>query len=562
MALTLEERFSLFEELRRRPLPALGRALTEDEQREFVLFRLGPRHPEFGSAFLRYFLPHYCSEEDEDGRPRWVPFADWHADFFRCLFGSLGTGQWHAYLAPRGYGKSTIAAVATPLAVLGLSGLAIQGKLPYRFRPRHYLWLVQDTASQARQSMDAILQETEQNPRIRRWFPHLVPALGRHRRPIADRDDDVVFELGLRLQALGAGQKLRGRRHRQHRPDLVIVDDLENDQSVLTRYQRDKLDRWLSTALAFAVAKGADVHLLGTLLHSDSVLARVLGRGGWDSHRYQAFADEEEPCPDHGFRVDPADTSLPECDLCAGRGRVRRSTWPHRDHRWHALMRRRVGVAAYNREILHLASDEERKRFPARLFRYGERPQGPDVSCRIGVDPAVGERREHDLSALVVALKRRGERRFHVDYAWAARVRGKRLRAQIVQVYGEYKALGYQPVVVFERVQAQAWGMEELEDAGVPVDPYVPVVDKLTRAEPVALHYEQERVTHAGRLRGSDFEACLDAFPDGEHDDYVDALVMAILRLEEAESGAGLTGAVTRMGRSRAEPEPYDPRYA
>jgi len=69
-------------------------------------------------------------------------------------------------------------------------------------------------------------------------------------------------------------------------------------------------------------------------------------------------------------------------------------------------------------------------------------------------------------------------------------------------------------------------------------------------------------VPHAASLRGSELEAHLDAFPDSEHDDYVDALVMALLKLEEGESGAGVSGAVTRALGVRAEPEPNDPRYA
>jgi hypothetical protein len=196
---------------------------------------------------------------------------------------------WHTELAPRGYAKSTIVGVATILAVLGLSGLALEGKLPYPFKPRHYCWLVQDTGLQAAQSMQSIITECEDNARVKRWFPHLRPARDAKNMPIADRDDDVVFELGLRLQALGAGQKLRGRRHRQFRPDFALIDDLENDETVLTKYQRDKLDKWLSSAFAFALAKGADVHYVGTLLHNDAVLARVRKRGGWRNHRYDAF---------------------------------------------------------------------------------------------------------------------------------------------------------------------------------------------------------------------------------------------------------------------------------
>lgn len=568
--------------------------LSKDEQREFIIFQLGPTHREFGSSFMRYFLAHYCSEDtDLDGvNDAWTPFADWHDEWFMLVFGTLGSGDWHTHLAPRGYGKSTVVGVATMLAVLGLSGLAMQGKLPYPFVSRHYCWLVQDTAPQAAQAMESILDECHNNGRIQHHFPHLTPARDHRGMPIADRDNDVVFELGLRLQALGAGQKLRGRRHRQFRPDFALIDDLENDEHVLTKYQRDKLDDWLSSAFAFALAKGADVHYVGTLLHNDAVLARIRKRGGWRNHRYDAFRKGEfVPCPEHGWRVVPDDPVEPDtvdengvpCDLCRGRMEVPVPTWGYRDVYWHATARKRSGRVKYAREILHIVTDEDRKRFPSTWFRYGPTPAprqlGEDgeevekgVRVRVVVDPNVGEKEDGDPAAIVVVMKRRGERVFHVDYAYLrAGLRGKTLRERVVEVYEDYVDKGYRPIVLFEKVQAQAWGVQELEDEGIPVRGVDPGgKDKWTRAEAASLHYEMQRVTHNPTLKDTEFEEHLDTFPDGEHDDAVDCVVYGIKDLEDGgEPGGGVLGAVVVSSRDRRtarrkrqEKEFSDPRYA
>lgn len=524
-----------------------------------VVLGHGPSHPLFGLCFMRYYLPHYCSEGGA-----WVEPADWHGDLFQTVFTSMGSGDWFDYLAPRGFAKSTIVTLALPLAALGLGGLALAGELPYPLNVKHYVWIVQDTSDQAKQALESLLSETETNPRAQEDFPHLVPATGKHGRPVADRDDDVVFASGQRIQALGAGQKVRGRRHRQHRPDLVLIDDLENDEHVLTKYQRDKLDGWLNSALSFAVGKNAEVHMVGTLLHSDAVLARVGKRAGWKHRRYEAFHPLLVDCPDHGWRVDPDVKGRYRCDLCRDRGRVPVGTWGYRDVYWHARMRSRVGEPAYNREVLHVVTDESRKRFPAASFNYGPRPEGDDVRVRIGVDPATGEKqtRDEDLSAIVVVMKRRGEAARHVDFAWAQRVRGRTLERKVRAVWRLYRMLGYDPVVVAEKVQAQAWLKQGMEDDGVPVVGRTPVTDKLTRAESTATHYEQGRFQHALELRGSEFEACLDEFPDGEHDDYVDALVYASRELD-VETAGGLAGVVRRGPGERAkrrQREWVDPR--
>jgi predicted phage terminase large subunit-like protein len=535
---------------------ARRRARLIDRRRRAIVHEAGPAHPEFGQAFMRYYLPHYVREHG-----RWTDFADMHVELFAVVFGGLGSGEWHDHLAPRGYGKSTIVALALPLGALGLGGLQAQGALPYslcggrcvacqRGLPtecsaiRRYVWLIQDTTLQAKQSMESILAETEDNPRVRQDFPHLTPQLGRHNRPVADRDDDVVFASGQRLQALGSGQGLRGRRHRQYRPDLVLIDDLENDEHVNTKFQRDKLDRWLSSAVGFAVAKGADLHLVGTLLHNDAVLARVRKRDGWNHHRFEAFDEKGRP------------------------------TWRYRDAKWHQDAIRRLGRRAYNREVLHRVTSEEDKMFPASTFQYGERPDPAElvdeatgeergVRCRIAVDPAFDEKaqKKNDPSAIVVAMRRRGEDRFHVDHAWRGWVKGGRLKRRIRATYLYYQALGYEPIVAAEDVQAQVWLVQELAEFGIPVKGVRPGrKDKVTKAEPAALHYEQGRVYHSEHLRDGEFEAELDEFPDGEHDDFVDAVVYAILELQHDHAG-GLAG-VVEHGADDEEPPFVDPRGA
>ncbi|CAH8721935.1 hypothetical protein WDD9_006538 [Paenibacillus melissococcoides] len=39
----------------------------------------------------------------------------------------------------------------------------------------------------------------------------------------------------IKVEAIGSGKKIRGRRHRKWRPDLIVLDDIENDENVYTR---------------------------------------------------------------------------------------------------------------------------------------------------------------------------------------------------------------------------------------------------------------------------------------------------------------------------------------
>ena len=73
-------------------------------------------------------------------------------------------------------------------------------------------------------------------------------------------------------------------------PDLVLLDDLENDENVRSPEQRDKLENWLMrTVLSLGPADDSmDVIYIGTILHYDSVLARTLKKPQWHGRTFRA----------------------------------------------------------------------------------------------------------------------------------------------------------------------------------------------------------------------------------------------------------------------------------
>ncbi|ECN0285038.1 hypothetical protein YN38_24115, partial [Salmonella enterica subsp. enterica serovar Newport] len=93
-----------------------------------------------------------------------------------------------------------------------------------------------------------------------------------------------------KVTVAGSGKKLRGLRHGPYRPDLIILDDIENDENVRSPEQRDKLHNWLKkTVMPLGEAGGkTDIIYIGTILHYDSVLARTLDNPLWRTARFKA----------------------------------------------------------------------------------------------------------------------------------------------------------------------------------------------------------------------------------------------------------------------------------
>jgi hypothetical protein len=86
----------------------------------------------------------------------------------------------------------------------------------------------------------------------------------------------LVFKKhGARITVASSEQSIRGIRHNEHRPDLIICDDVEDVQSTKTREGRDKTYNWLRGEVIPAGDKNTRLIIVGNLLHEDSLLMRI-----------------------------------------------------------------------------------------------------------------------------------------------------------------------------------------------------------------------------------------------------------------------------------------------
>ena len=171
-----------------------------------------------------------------------------------------------AIAAPRGHAKSTAVTLGYGLATL-------------LFRERKFMLLVSDTESQASLFLGTFKQELQDNNelidlfRIKRDEKGLVKF-------IKDSETDIIVacEDGhtFRIIAKGAEQKLRGLIWNGSRPDIIMCDDMENDELVMNKERRDKMRRWFKGALLPCRADSGIVRIVGTILHNDSLLERLM----------------------------------------------------------------------------------------------------------------------------------------------------------------------------------------------------------------------------------------------------------------------------------------------
>lgn len=92
----------------------------------------------------------------------------------------------------------------------------------------------------------------------------------------------------------GFGQQIRGLVYNNHRPDLFIIDDLEDDDQIHNPEYRLKLKVWFNATLLKAISQYSSnwrIIYIDTLKHEDSLLQDLFDSTRWTSVRLELCDD-------------------------------------------------------------------------------------------------------------------------------------------------------------------------------------------------------------------------------------------------------------------------------
>jgi len=125
--------------------------------------------------------------------------------------------------------------------------------------------------------------ELEGNANFNADFNITLPSTLREKEIVIDVDGHVC-----KLMGFGAGTKLRGIHFLSFRPDLIILDDVENDEQVESKLQRDKLENWFKKAVMKLPSRKQNYRLIvvGTVLHNDGLLKRLEKRDDFKAYNF------------------------------------------------------------------------------------------------------------------------------------------------------------------------------------------------------------------------------------------------------------------------------------
>jgi len=377
--------------------------------------------------FGKVYLPHYFEQEG----------AKFHEVLDRVLTGDFTDKEaqgWKeeqgidvhrgdpelkltAIQIPRGHGKSVIANLCDSLR-----------RICHGLDP--YIVLASDTFAQAGAQLEDLKDELASNEKIKADFGSLKPDKGLWKEVeliqlesgrVVWREGMIITTNNVRVDAIGRGGKMRGRRHGAQRPTCVKADDVDNDENVVTKEQRNKAWNWLMSAVIPALDPiRGELQVIGTVIHFDCVIARA-----------ERVKDDEDK---HLF------TSIKFAAMRRNAKGEWISNWQARFSIAKLLkIRALLGAAKFGAEYMNDPRDPETQLFnlDKLIFYSPVELQGKSLKRICYVDPSKGKkgkgRKKSDFSSFIDLLYEASTRTSYLVDAQRHRLKPTASRAKILE---------------------------------------------------------------------------------------------------------------------------------
>lgn len=464
------------------------RDLERDDALSYIRATL--KNKKMLDIFARCFFP------DEVQREQETP------EFHLELIDEIAKPKSSVIIEPRGHAKTTLARIDLIHDIV--------------YRHEDFIVLIGDVLSSAKHSFAYVKSQLESNILLIDVYGNLVPTIVRDQmRKWSDSHFETTNDVVCIARGAGKG---RGLNIKAKRPSKVLIDDLEDDQKVKSKQQREKTRQWMMNVVLPSIdPERGKVKMIGTVLHYDCLLLDRFK--SWGGVRRSALETNGKP----SLNGDPIFPS--------------RFTKERLEE-----IKRDMGTFPFSQEYMNEPMSDENADVKLAWIRYvdslGKDSDRSKYKFYSALDPAISTKTSADESAICTAALRDKE---HDD---------EDLRIVIMPpVHGQFGMTGtiQQSQAVYKRYPHQAFGCEVvafqeglrqlLSTNGVPAIAVSPKSkDKRARLLNIIGLIEFGNIVF---MRGcEDLIDQLIQFPNGKYDDLVDSFVYSVeLALASRRSG-------------------------
>jgi predicted phage terminase large subunit-like protein len=292
--------------------------------------------------------------------------APFHKELFKILENEKN--KLAVIVAFRGSAKSTIITTAYVLwSILGI-------------QQHKFIVICGQTEQKARAYLANIKNQLLENSLLRK---DLGP-FEEEKNSLGNATALIIKRLNVKIMICSVEQSIRGIRHNEHRPDLIILDDIEDISSVKTRENRNKTFDWLTGEIIPAGNRRTRIIAVGNLLHEDSTLKRL-----------QKKIDKGEMSRLNGI--------YREYPIIDNQGNA---LWPGKYPTGESIEEeheKTMDEIAWQREyMLKIIASDEQVVNPKWINFYDKMPADKFRGIYIGIDLAISEKESADCTAIVV----------------------------------------------------------------------------------------------------------------------------------------------------------------
>lgn len=420
-----------------------------------------------------------------------------------------------AIMMPRGFSKTTIVNAALIYLI--------------EFQDCKFPLLVSETNAHAKNQLGNVKRELESNAILISVFGPKVPG-----RQDSEKwtEDMITTTDGITVMSRGRGGQVRGLNYNANRPDVIVVDDLEDKESVSTQEQVKKSRSWFYSDLIPCRSKqGSRIVVLGTLLAKDALLMHLGTDPSWTFVRFGAVDLDGDLLWDENMNFAQIESEKASYALAGN-------------------------LNEFYMEFMSELRDESTAKFRKEFIQYSARPEL--VAKAIVIDPAISNSATADDCAIaVVGMTDKGK--IHVCDIWGKR--GASPREQ-VDAYFDLIARNNPDIFGVEAIAYQAALIHLLREEMFRRKKYfeiIPITHKAKKSERILgvlqPRYASGYVTHEQIF--PKLEQQLLDYDGKGHDDYPDVVAMAVTLLDPYAAQA----ADSEKDLADDEYEPLDATY-
>jgi len=386
---------------------------------------------------------------------------------------------------------------------------------------------VSESGPHASTQLGNIKTQLESNEKIRAVYGDLVGKKW--------TEDEIICANGVYVAARGRGGQVRGLLKNGNRPDDITIDDLEDEESVLTDGQRAKAKKFLYSsvmpALRKVLAKGGVIRptltMLGTLLHKEAVLMTVAQDPEFNFIRFAAVDRDGDALWADNMSLEALEKKKFAMSL-AGE------------------------LASYYMEYMSKLSDASTAKFSN--VRRGE-PKWDEINgLAIAVDPAISEALKADFFSIVVMAMEKGGQLWVLDTFIKKGVLPREQIDKIFEYYVKWKR--YYPKVGIESIAYQKALVHLVREEMFRKKEYFEITEIAGHAQSkdkrilgiLQPRYANGYIKHCGRH--TELETQLLDYPNGKKDG-PDAAAMCVTLLDPYAASA--------VGDKDLAEDEYDP---